>query len=457
MNIILVFILMNSCIKNHTLNNFAIITQSNGEQKIKEIAPVNNSSSDIEIKLDPSIRYQQMDGFGYTLTGGSAMHIFNMDSKSQDSLLQSLFDSENGSLKISYLRLSLGASDLDSHPWSYNDLSSDQKDLKMLNFSLNKDTLHLLPILKKIKHLNPHIKLMASPWSAPTWMKSNKDSRGGELLKKYYSSYAWYFLKYLKAMEKEGIKIDAITIQNEPHHPANNPSMYMSAEDQTNFIANHLGPLFDAHQIDTKIIIWDHNADEYDYPLKVLNDSKANSYIDGTAFHLYAGSISSLSIVHDAFPSKNIYFTEQWTGGPGNFKEDFRWHFEQLMIGAPNNWSKIVLEWNLTNDAQYEPHTDRGGCTTCLGAITIDNHKITKNPSYYVMAHTAPFVKPGAYRIHSTQLKNLPNTAYENKDGSISLLVYNSALKSQTIRVVGLTEVFSYHIPAQSALSVNFY
>lgn len=452
--LILVIALIASCTEKRVLTTNALLTQSSGLRKLEKVSPIKETTADVEINIDSSVRYQQMEGFGYTLTGGSASHISQMDTKSQDSLLNVLFDQEE--LGISYLRLSLGASDLDPFPWSYNDLETDGEDLQLARFDLSRDTLFLIPILKKIKKINPSIQLMASPWSAPTWMKNNKDSRGGELLKNYYPAYALYFLKYIRAMADEGININAVTIQNEPHHPGNNPSMFMSADDQIDFVANHLGPLFEANQIETKIIIWDHNADEYDYPINVLSNPKANSYIDGSAFHLYAGSISALTKVHEAFPSKNIYFTEQWTGAPGDFSQDFSWHFEQLMLGAPNNWAKVVLEWNLSNNSQLKPHTDRGGCTSCLGAITIDQNKVIANPSYYVMAHTAPFVRPGADRVSSTQPENFPNTAYENEDGSISLLLYNKTEQNQIVQVSGLDEEFFFQVPQQAALSVNF-
>ena len=453
--VILVITLLASCTeKKVSTTTTALLTQINGLSKLEKVSPIESNTADVEINIDSSVRYQQMEGFGYTLTGGSASHISQMDAKSQDSLLKALFDQDK--LGISYLRLSLGASDLDPFPWTYNDLETDGKDLQLSRFSLSRDTLSLIPILKKIKAINPSIQLMASPWSAPTWMKDNKDSRGGKLLKNYYPTYSLYFLKYIRAMADQGINIDAVTIQNEPHHPGNNPSMFMSADDQIDFVGNHLGPLFEASQIETKIIIWDHNADEYDYPISVLSNSKANSYIDGSAFHLYAGSISALTKIHDAFPSKNIYFTEQWTGAPGDFSQDFSWHFEQLMLGAPNNWAKVVLEWNLSNNPQLQPHTDRGGCTSCLGAITIDQNKVIANPSYYVMAHIAPFVRPGAYRIFSTQPENFPNTAYENEDGSISLLLYNKTEQNQIIQVSGFDEVFFFQVSSQAALSVNF-
>lgn len=272
---------------------------------------------------------------------------------------------------------------------------------------------------------------MGSPWSPPTWMKTNNNSKGGSLKPEYYDAYALYFVKYIKEMAAEGIRIDAITVQNEPLHPGNNPSLLMLAEDQAEFIKRSLGPLFKKENIDTKIIIYDHNADRPDYPISILDDPEAAQYIDGSAFHLYGGKIETLSEVHEAHPTKNLYFTEQWVGSPGNLKEDILWHTRQLTIGAIRNWCRNMLEWNLAADPKQDPHTP-GGCTRCLGAITIDGNQITRNPAYYTIAHAAKFVRPGAIRINSNIPNNLDNVAFQNLDGSIVLIVTNSSKQTQT-------------------------
>src|SRR5262249_1281398 len=154
-----------------------------------------------------------------------------------------------------------------------------------------------------------------SPWSAPTWMKTTNDFRGASLRKEFYRTYAKYFVEYIEAMKMEGIAIDAITVQNEPLHPGNNPSMYMEAADQAEFIKRHLGPAFKKAGLGTKIIVYDHNCDRPDYPISILNDPEAKPYVDGSAFHLYRGNIEALSQVHNAHPDKHLYFTEQWIGG----------------------------------------------------------------------------------------------------------------------------------------------
>jgi glucosylceramidase len=256
-------------------------------------------------------------------------------------------------------------------------------------------------------------------------MKTNNDTRGGSLKPEYYNIYARYFVKYIQAMKAEGINLDAVTIQNEPLHPGNNPSMFMSDTAQADFIKKSLGPVFASNKIKTKIIVYDHNADRPDYPMNIYKDKDAAKYVDGAAFHLYGGKIEALSEVHNAFPDKNLYFTEQWIGAPGNMAGDMAWHIKTLVIGASRNWCRTVLEWNLANDPQNKPHTDRGGCDRCLGAVTIDGSKFTRNPAYYIIAHASKFVRPGSVRIESSMTNELPNVAFKTPNGKKVLIVFN--------------------------------
>lgn len=377
------------------------------------------------INVASGTTYQSMDGFGYTLTGGSATLINNMSPAAKDALIEELFGQGENGIGVSFLRISLGASDLDPAVFSYNDLPSGQTDVALNNFSIAPDLTDLIPILTRIKQVNPNVKILASPWSAPTWMKTNQATVGGELATAYYQTYANYFVKYIQAMQANGITIDAVTIQNEPENPYNNPSMVMTAQQQTNFIKNNLGPAFQSNGITTKIITFDHNLDHPEYPISILNDAAAKPFIDGSAFHLYAGQIDNMSQVHNAHPDKNVYFTEQWIQAPGNFQEDLKWHFRELMIGAPRNWSKTVLEWNLASDPNQNPHTP-GGCTECLGAITINGSTVTRNPAYYIIAHASKFVKQGSLRIESNTSVELPNVAYKTPEGKIVVIVLNN-------------------------------
>ena len=377
------------------------------------------------ITIDTTQTFQTMDGFGYALTGGSAYHINRLPAAQRSELLKELFQRDENSIGISYLRVSIGASDLDAKVFSYNDLPAGQTDPQLTKFTLAEDKINLIPVLKEILAISPDIKIMGSPWSPPVWMKDNKLPKGGKLLPEYYGVYAKYFVKYIQEMAKEGIRIDAVTPQNEPEHPGNTPSLAMTAPEQAEFVKNHLGPAFEQAGIDTKIVIYDHNCDHPQYPISILNDPDAKKYIDGSAFHMYLGEITALSTVHDAHPDKNIYFTEQWTSGNGEFAGDLRWHVRELMIGAPRNWSKVVLEWNLAADSKFEPHTDDGGCTLCQGALTIDNTTIARNVSYYIIAHASKFVPPGSVRVSSNIVDGIHNVAYRTPEGKKVLVVVN--------------------------------
>lgn len=402
------------------------------------------------IEVDDKQSFQTIDGFGYTLTGGSATLMNSLGSAEKDALIKELFSTDENAIGVSYLRVSIGASDLSANVFTYNDRPAGQTDINQDNFSIAAEMTDLIPILKKILAVNPNIKILGSPWTAPTWMKTNNAFKGGSLKPEYYASYAKYFVKYIAAMKAQGITIDAITIQNEPLHPGNTPSMYMEAADQGTFIKTALGPAFKAAGLSTKIILYDHNADKPEYPMSILADPEAYKYIDGSAFHLYGGKISALSTVHNAYPNKGIYFTEQWVGGPGNFAEDLKWHVSTLIVGATRNWSRNVLEWNLAADANYNPHTPDGGCTSCLGALTIAP-AVSRNVAYYVIAHASKFVRPGSVRINSTLNNVLSNVAFKTPDGKKVLIVMNTNANEQTFNIKYNGKIVTTSMPGGAA------
>ena len=387
---------------------------------------VAQSTFETIIDVDTSERFQAIDGFGYSLTGGSADLInTKLGTTEKANLLRELFLRDDNGIGVSYLRISIGASDLDDHVFSYCDLPDGQTDPELNNFSLDEDRENLIPVLRQILALNPDIRIMGTPWSAPAWMKTNNKVKGGSLKPEFYPAYAKYFVKYVKGMESEGIRIDAITIQNEPENPHNTPSMLMTWEEQADFVKNHLGPAFEEAGIDTKIVLFDHNCDNPDYPISIMNDPDAKKYVDGSAFHLYLGEIEAMSKVHQAHPDKNLYFTEQWTSGEGQFDGDLRWHVKHLIVGATRNWSRTVLEWNLASDPNFDPHTDDGGCTQCMGAVTIGDNTITRNVAYYIIAHASKFVPPGSVRVASTVVDGLYNVAFLTPDDKKVLIVVN--------------------------------
>ncbi|MES2431448.1 MAG: PKD domain-containing protein [Bacteroidota bacterium] len=408
------------------------LTNSNKSQLLKKqsisllFAAGTNSNPTIEV--DPAQTYQDIDGFGYTLTGGSAQMINGMGVTQKANLLNELFGTTENSIGISYLRISIGASDLNSYAFSYDDMPVGQTDPTLANFKLDADKASgtgVIPLLKEILAINPNIKILGSPWSAPTWMKTNGSFVGGSLKTEYYSVYAQYFVKYIQQMAAQGITVDAITPQNEPLHDGNDPSMYMTAEQQRDFIKSHLGPAFQAASLSTKIIIYDHNCDKPEYPLTILNDATAKSYVNGSAFHLYNGDISALSTVRNAHPDKGVYFTEQWTGSYSSFSDDLSWNINRVVIGSMRNWSRNALQWNLANNSSYGPHTP-GGCTQCKGALTISGSTVSRNSAYYIIAHASKFARPGSIRIASNVPSNLNNVAFKTPDGKKVLIVFNN-------------------------------
>ncbi len=395
------------------------------------------------IAVDAAHSYQSMDGFGFALTGGSAYLIRGLPAPDRDALLRQLFLPDGDGIGVSYLRVSVGASDLSDHSFSYDDLPPGDTDTELANFDIAAGDGDLIPLLQEILAINPDIKIMASPWSAPPWMKTNNSFIGGGLKPDFYSVYAQYFIKYIKAMDAHGIPIRAITPQNEPLHRTNEPSMVMEAGEQADFIKNHLGPALRAAGLgDVEVFCWDHNCDKQDYPLAVLADPDARPFISGVAWHLYGGDISALSEVHQAYPGIKTYFTEQWVEAGSQFADNLCWHMKNIIIGATRNWSRTVLEWNLASAPYYDPvqnthyhgpHTP-GGCHLCLGALNIDGG-ITRNVAYYAIAHAAKFVRPGSARIASNLPDSLPNVAFKTTDGNIVLIVLNDSQDMQPFNI----------------------
>ena len=387
------------------------------------------------ILVNESQKFQTIDGFGFSLTGGSAEVINQLNSEKKQELLQKLFGVQENGIAISYLRISIGASDMDGTTFSYNDIPKGTTDINLAQFSLAPDMTNLIPLLKEILAINPTIKIMGTPWSPPVWMKDNSNTVGGSLQTKYYNVYAQYLVKYIQQMKAEGIIIDAITPQNEPLHPGNNPSMYMAATEQATFIKNSLGPAFKTAGISTKIIIYDHNCDNTTYPISILNDAAAKEFIAGSAFHLYAGDISALSTVKNAHPDKDVYFTEQYTSNTGEFGGDLKWHLKNVVIGSMRNWSKTELEWNLATNTTFGPHTE-GGCTTCKGAVTISGSaSYTQNVGFYIIGHASKFVPTGSTRISSNIVGNLYNVAFKTPEGKYVLIVENDGNANEIFNI----------------------
>lgn len=429
------------------------------EKQAERITFGKEEGRELPIIIDDRQQFQSIDGFGYALTGGSAFHLIRMDAAARAKVLKEVFAKER--MGVSYIRLTVGASDLNSFVYSYDDLKPGETDFELKKFSLGHDQDDVIPVMKEILAINPDIKIMASPWSAPTWMKTNDKVQNGTLKPECYDVYARYFVRYIEAMRKEGITIDAVTLQNEPLNSRNTPSMPMFYTEQIAFVKDHLGPAFKAASLKTKIIVFDHNCDRPDYPLAIMNDPGADPYIDGAAFHNYRGIMSTMSDVHRSRPDKNVYFTEQMvTERPGSPVINISAPVKRLIIGAMRHWSRNVILWNLAADTLNDPHTDNGGCSMCQGAITIDGNEVSRNIAYYTVVHASKFVTPGSVRIASTdtfdrsvqltedeerpEIKRatiiehsevLPNVAFKTPEGKTVLIVANDSWSDRTVKV----------------------
>ena len=419
-----------------------------------------SGSGGFTINVTPSTTYQTVQGFGAALTDSSAWLIENeLNSSQRNDLMNMLFDSELG-IGISYLRLPMGASDFTASGfYTYNDLPSWQTDVAQNQFSISHDQQYIIPQLQQALAINPDLKLMGSPWSAPAWMKTSGSVIGGSLQSQYYSSYATYLKKYIEAYAAEGISIDAITLQNEPlSTPTNYPSMSMTSAEQIDLVKNHVGPTFDTANIDTKLVLYDHNWDNTSYAINALNDPNVKQYVAGTAFHGYAGDVSAQTTVHNAHPDKEIYFTEI-TGGDWatNFADNLVWGVENVIIGNGRNWGQSALYWNLALNENNGPHL--GGCSGCRGVVTIDSSTggIALNEEYYIIAHASKFVQPGAVRVDSRTIENIVETvAFENPDGSKVVIALNPSSSSKSFRIVEGGEHFSYQLPSESVVTFKW-
>jgi glucosylceramidase len=395
------------------------------------------SAGDKAIVIDDRTKFQTMDGFGHALTGGTAQLMMKMSPAARTALLKELFGNGPGEIATSYIRVSVGASDMNDHVYTYDDMPAGQTDAELKSFSLAPDSADVIPVLKEVLAINPKIKILASPWTAPAWMKDNDDVKGGSLKKENYGVYAAYWVKYLQGMKAEGIPIDALTPQNEPENPKNTPSMVMTSEEEADFIGKYLGPALAKAGVTTRIISFDHNCDHPNYPIDILKNAAANNYTDGSGFHLYRGEITAMTTAHDAFPQKNLYFTEQMVvsrKGDPNFA--IAKPVAHLIIGAPENWSRNVLLWNLAADPQNGPHTSNGGCPVCSGAITLDGDTVVRNLAYYTAAHASKFVPAGSVRIASNGPSDaLPHVAFLTPQKRHVLIVSNTTEQASTFSI----------------------
>ena len=414
------------------------------------------------ITVNEATQYQTIDGFGASLTDSSAWVIWNdLNSSQQSALMQKLFSPTTG-IGLSFLRQPMGATDFAVNGnYSYDDVPAGQTDPQLVDFSIAHDTTYIIPLLQQALAINPAAKVVALPWSPPAWMKVSGTMNGGNVNTVYFPSLSQYFVLYLQAYQQAGVPIYAISVQNEPLNSTSSyPSEYLAASDESDFIANYLGPaLNNAGLGAVKILAYEHNWDNTDYPESVLASS-AFPYVAGSSFHCYNGDVSAQLAVKTAYPGKDIWFTECSGTVGSNFAGDLVWNSENLLIGATRNWARSISLWNLALDQNSGP--TNGGCLNCRGVVTVDPRTspatITYNVEYYVLGHLAKFVVPGAHRIDSNTFNanGIEDVAFQNPDGSVVLFALNSGSAPETFSVSWKDSYFNYTLPAQSVATFEW-
>ena len=414
-----------------------------------------SSAPALTITVAEDTKYQLIDGFGASLTDSSAWLLRNKLSESQrKETLEKLFDPKKG-IGLSILRQPMGASDFALADYSYDDAPAGETDPELKKFSIDHDRAYIIPILREALALNPHLKIIASPWSPPGWMKTSGSMIQGALLPSAYAPLAKYFVKFVQAYEAAGVPIYDVTMQNEPLNiPNDYPGLGMTASEQMVFLRDHLAPAFRDSGIKAKIMIFDHNWDLIGFPIKVLSDPMAAASTAGTAIHCYGGSVTAQSELHNRFPDKDIWLTE-CSGGEWQ-KGKLLEQQARLIISATRNWARSVVLWNLALNQNHEPYL--GGCTNCRGVITVNDavspSQITETVDFTALAHASKFLKPGAHRIESNSFEqgSLEDVAFQNPDGSIVLLVLNSASAPITFNIGWKGKYASYQLgPADVA------
>ena len=436
------------------------MTTDNQTKKLEPQPALSFSSSSSSgantIFVDESQKYQTIEGFGASFTDSAAYLLNQKVPTSQlDALMISLFDRTNG-IGVSFVRNPMGASDLARSIYSYDDLSAGQTDPDLTSFSIAHDIADIVPLVRMAKQINPQLKIMASPWSPPGWMKTSGSMIGGSLRSTAYKSFADYLVKYIKAYAAEGIPIDYISLQNEPLFvPGDYPGMSMDAATQTVLLRDFLLPALSANSLSTRALVYDHNWDRPDYPDAVLSDPvlKNSTQIGGTAWHGYGGTPGAMTTLHNRYPDKGNYQTEH-SGGTwvsDQVKADFE-EITQVM----RNWGKAYVKWGLALDQNRGPHT--GGCGTCNPLVTVNSATgaVKYEIDYYTIGHFSKFVLPDANRIYSSNAEGFVSVAFRNPNGSNVLFVYNDSTSSRTVQVIWGSRSFTHSFEGLSGATFTW-
>lgn len=406
------------------------------------------------ITVDTAKRFQTMEGFGAAITESTAVILEErVPAAQRDRLLRSLFDPKSGA-GFSFIRLPIGSCDFRTREYTFDDMPTGDADPQMTHFSIAPDLRVIVPLIRRIRRINPAVRIMASPWSPPAWMKTSGRLNGGELRDDpaIHAAFARYLVRFIQAYRRLGIPIQFLSLQNEPGwQTADYPSMAMSAATQAKLVVR-VDEALRAARLSTRLLIWDHNWDHPEYPLAILADPAARAATYGVAWHAYGGEPTAQTKVHDLHPDKPAFFTEI-SGGDWatDFGGNLMWDMTNLIVGATRNWAACVLKWNLALDEGHGPKI-RGGGDDCRGVITVDSRTgvVTLEEDYYALAHAARFVRPGALRVASDHEQSV---AFLNPDRSVVVIVFNPDPAPRRVTLTIDEASFAHTLPPVSAVT----
>jgi glucosylceramidase len=402
------------------------------------------------LRLDDLTSYQSVLGLGSSLEHSTCYNLSLLPANQRERVIESLVHPDRG-LGMSLMRICIGTSDFAPGPfYTYDDLPAGQEDPTLERFSIERDREYVLPVLQAARRLNPRLRFFAAPWTPPPWMKTNGRYGGGSLRRECYPYFAEYLARFIEAYHREGIEIHALTVQNEPEFgPAAYPSCLWTAEQQRDFIRDHLGPLFRARQIKTLIWVFDHNFNNPGFPAKILRDPRAAQYIDGSAFHLYEVKPGAMSRLHREFPDKHIYFTEGSVyGAPGAAE----------IISYFRNGSRSYNAWVTMIDHQGKPNVSGfHDCDPTIIVLNRDKLQPEYRADYYIYGQFMKFIPAGALRIATSECTGpASNVAFKNPDGSRVLVVANAGPKPREFAVSWNDSVFTAALPAKSVATFRW-
>ena len=455
--------------------------------KLQKIDPI-NSEANSKITLNPEETFQTITGFGGAFTESSAYLLNQLSEDKRAEILDAYFS--NKGAQYSLTRTHMNSCDFSLDHYSYSPVAGDTN---LVHFSINEDKDDIIPMILDAQKISEEgFKIVASPWTAPPWMKDNNDWYGGKLLKEYYPTWARFFSKYATAYAAEGINIWAFTFENEPlGNDSHWESMHYTPEECADFVKNHLGPQLKKDSLDIHILVYDQNrgVDLEKWSEVLLNDKELLAHIYGTAVHWYSSTYKffpeSLNFTHELAPDKHIINTEacidndipRWKEDDWYWKKEatdwgYQWALEENkpnhppyvpvyryardIIGCLNNWVEGWIDWNMVLDIHGGPNLAQNWCIAPV-IVDVDKNEIYYTPLYYTLSHFSKFIRPGAKRIAFENTDaSLMATAVLNPDGSVVLIVLNMTEEEKSFEVTLKEQTSNIKIDKQALQTIVF-